>query len=240
MWTANPAVVRAALILLCFAVPTAVIAQETDWATTPPDPDTPQGENMDVPEGWEWRLDHPTEDFELIAEGDPSKSEVLFVNMTPGWHIATGPALILYHPALTASGTYRARAVYHLFPPAERNEAFGIFVGGQNLDSEDQTYLYFLIRKSGEYLVKLRMGESTVIVEEWTEHSAIVPHTGESEGSVENSISVEVGEDSVEFFVNDEMVTSLLRGELPVEGHVGLRVNHALNVHVSDLGVEQL
>lgn len=101
---------RAALALLVVFYPASLLAQEV----SPPDPATPQGENLAVPEGWKWRLDHPIENFEFIAEGEPSKSEVFFVNMTPGWHISTGPALILYHPGLTASGTYRAHATYHL------------------------------------------------------------------------------------------------------------------------------
>ncbi len=218
-------------------------AQDTadvDWSTVAPDPATPQGENLAVPEGWNFRLDRPNPDTRLVTGEDVGHANIRFVNMTPGWHITTGPAVILYHPALTATDAFRAEAEFHLFPPGDRNEAFGIFIGGTDLDADDQSYLYFLIRKTGEFLIKRRAGESTSVVRDWAAHSAIVPSTAETTGSVANVLAIEVESDALTFFVNGEEVASMPREDLPVEGHVGLRVNHALNVHVSDLTVVPL
>ncbi len=39
--------------------------------------------------------------------------------------------------------------------------------------------------------------------------------------------------------MNGEKVASLPRGQLNVDGIVGLRVNHGLDVHVSELSVER-
>ncbi len=215
-------------------------AAQTDWSTVRPHPASPQGENLAVPQGWEWRLDRPNPNARLIAGTEPPDADVRFVNMTPGWHITTGPAVILYHPALSAEGSFRAQAQYHLFPPGDRNEAFGLFVGGTDLSGEDQSYLYFLIRKTGEFLVKRRHGDSTSVVHEWTAHPAIVPYASETTGTATNVLAVEAGADSLTFFVNEEVVATVPRGELPADGLVGLRVNHALNVHVSDLNVAEL
>lgn len=229
-------------ILLAFSLAVSIpaTAQEAptiDWVHVRPDAATPQGENLAVPKGWSFRLDRPNADVELISDGNPGHSNIYFVNMTPGWHITTGPAAILYHPALRAEGKYRAEAKIHLFPPGERNEAFGIFVGGTNLDADDQSYLYFLIRKTGDFLIKRRSGASTSVVKEWTANPAIMPYTSDAEGSVGNVLALESGDDDLTFFVNGEQVARVPRGDLPVDGLVGLRVNHALNVHVEDLKV---
>lgn len=231
------------LLVLVFVLPSAAqeMSDADSAAATPPDPAVPQGENHAVPDGWLFRLDRPSPDTRLVtADEEVGHINIHFVNMTPGWHITTGPAAILYHPALTATGDFRAEVEIHLFEPGERNEAFGIFIGGSALDADEQSYLYFLIRKTGEFLVKRRDGASTSTVKDWTSHPAIVPFTDETEGTATNVLAVESGPEQLRFFVNDAEVAAVPRGELPVDGLVGMRVNHALNLHVSDLSVEPL
>ena len=52
-----------------------------------------------------------------------------------------------------------------------------------------------------------------------------------------NVLAVEVGAQSVDFFVNGAKVATVPRAGLATDGIVGLRVNHALNVHVSAITV---
>jgi hypothetical protein len=203
--------------------------------STRPDPSTPIGENLQVPLGWSVRLDQPDES---VTVGSTEESDIYFVSMTPGWHITTGPRAILYHPASMAEGSFTARAGIHLFPPGSRNEGFGLFLGGSDLDSDEQQYLYFLIRRSGEFLVKQRSGDTTEEVLPWTRHDAILAYTASSEGTVHNVLEVEASESQLRFVVNGSEVARMPRGDLPVDGIVGLRVNHALNLHVDDFGVE--
>lgn len=205
-----------------------------------PDPEAPRGENLAVPEGWRFRLDSPSEDAELVAAEEPASGNVRFVNMTPGWHVTTGPRVILYHPAARAEGDFRATATMHLFAPGQRNEAYGLFIGGRELQSPDQRYLYFLIRRSGDYLVKLRDGGSTREIVGWTSHDAVVPFTEDTEETATNTLSVTARGDSLHFSVNGTEVTSLAREGLPVDGRVGWRINHALDLHVSDFAIEEL
>ena len=225
------------IALVAFAA--SAMAQTNESAAVP-DPGVPQGENMKVPEGWKLRLDKPSDEVKLVSEEDPSHSNIFFVNMTPGWHITTGPAAILYHPALKATGDFRAKATLHLFPPGERNEAYGLFIGGQGLEGGEQSYLYFVLRKTGEYLVKRRDGSETSVVKNWTAHPSIVPSTAETSGSVKNDIAVEAHSETIRFFVNGELVAETDREGMPADGVVGLRVNHHLNLHVSDLSVSPL
>lgn len=201
-----------------------------------PDPENPSGENNAVPEDWMVRLDRPNPDAVIGADSD--SSDIFFVNMTPGWHITSGPSAIYYHPASTAEGTYMASIDVHLFDPGERNEAFGLIMGGENLDAPDQAYDYFLIRNSGEYLIKRRRGDQTEVIKDWTPHESINTYTAESESSVLNNLAVNVSGDMVDFMINGEIVNSFPLADIKTNGLFGLRINHALNLHVSDISVE--
>jgi hypothetical protein len=184
-------------------------------------------QELERPADWKLRFDRPAPD-----------SAVYFVSMPPGWHITTGPAGILYDPSVTAKDEYRVRSEIFLFP-GERREGFGIFVGGENLESDSQSYLYFLIRKDGRYLIKHRAGSETHVIVPWTAHEAIVKHEG-GEETAKNELGIECGSEIVDFFVNGEKVNSLPRSQTNVDGIVGLRVNHSLNLHVTDLSVAAL
>lgn len=203
-----------------------------------PDPQNPVPENMAIPSEWEVRLDNP--DRDVTISSDPDSADIFFVNMKPGWHITTGPRAIFWHPASTGEGTYRAHTRIHLFDPEGRNEAFGLFFGGKNLKKENQTYTYFLLRNSGEYLIKKRIGNETEMVKGWTKSDTMVQYTDTTETSVANSLSVEVGDEEVRFFVNGEKIDAIPKDQVDIEGFVGLRVNHRLDLHIEDFGVVEL
>lgn len=184
------------------------------------------GQQAAIPEGWRMRLDR--------ANGDPAA--VKFVTMGSGWHVTTGPAAIFYRPETVASGEFRAQATLVLTKPSEHPEAFGLFVGGKNLDRDDQSYLYFLVRQDGKFLIKHRTGAETHTILEWTAHSAVEkPQAG---GSAKNTLAVEAGKDEVRFLVNGQQVAALPRAQADCDGVVGLRINHRLDVHVAELTLE--
>ena len=201
-----------------------------------PDPENPaENPEGELPPDWMWRFDRAGE--YTVGGGEQDSVDTWFVTMTPGWHITTAPAGIFYHPAHTAEGAYTASAKIHLFPPGNRNEGYGILVGGSDLQGPGQEYLYFLIRRSGEYLVKLRRGSETEELIGWTPHEAIVAFTEETETTATNTLAVRMEGDMVTFLVNETEVASLPQGELPTDGLVGLRMNHSVNVHVSEFAV---
>ena len=208
-----------AVVLLAFLAGTPLLAQESSPKVAP---------------AWKLRADHGTSTVVADAQLDATRSDtVRLVTMPPGWHITTGPAVITWDPAWQASGTYRVELESFLFP-GERQEGYGLFVGGTDLEGEGQTYLYVLLRKNGQLLVKQRRGANTPTLVPWTAHPAIVPQT---EGTAKNVLAVEVTGDSVHVFVNDQQVTALAKTGLPTDGQVGLRVNHALNLHVTRVDI---
>ena len=191
-------------------------------------------EEQTVPPNWSFRADRSDEEYVVGAD---STADIFFVTMTPGWHVTSGPAGIYYHPASTAAGDFTATTEIFLFDPGSRREAFGLFVGGQDLDGSDQAYTYFLIRQGGEYLIKERTGDETRVISNWTAHPAILSHTGGPDDTALNKLSVQASGDEVEFMVNDQSVATLPRADVMTDGIVGLRVNHGLNLHISDLQV---
>ncbi|HUH12744.1 MAG TPA: hypothetical protein VMK65_06520 [Longimicrobiales bacterium] len=183
------------------------------------------------PTGWEARLDRPDRG---------SRDDVQFVTMAPGWHVTTGPATILYDATRTASAPYRVEAEMHLFDPGQRREGFGIFIGGRDLEGEGQAYTYFLLRQDGRFLIKRRAGEETPTVVDWTEEPAIAAWAEREEGetSVANTLAVDVGTDEVVFSVNGTEVARVPASSVDRDGVAGLRVNHALDLHVARFDIQ--
>ena len=223
---------KTALVLL------SVLVSPLAAADTParPDPQHPVGDNLQVPPDWNVRLDSP--DPAVTVGADAETADIFFVSMTPGWHITTGPRAIFHHPGSIAQGQYRAEAKIHLFDPGERREAIGLFIGGRDLEGAEPSYDYFVIRNSGEFLIKRRAGAETSELHPWTPHAAIVTHGPETEGTATNVLGVSVEAETVRFLINAQEVARLPRSAVQTDGLVGFRVNHHLNLHISTLTVE--
>lgn len=189
-------------------------------------------QDLERPDGWQVRFDNP---------GASETDLEMFVEMPPGWHVTTGPAGIFWSPENTASGDFRAEMEVFLFDPQGRREAFGMFVGGVELQGGGQEYTYFLLRDGGQYIIKRREGSEAPTVRPWTTHEAIVGYADRGDAATaKNVLAIEADGETVRFFVNDAEVAALSRSDVPVDGIYGFRVNHALNVHVSRLEVTPL
>ena len=177
-----------------------------------------------MPQGWLVRLDAPAATPDMAS----------FSTMSPGWHVTTGRgAGIFWQPSMNATGEYRLESTIHLMKPAAHPEAFGVFIGGRQLQAEGQQYLYFLVRQNGQYLIKRRDGAKTENVAGWTAHEAIP--AAAAEGSTRYDLAVEVGAEEVAFTVNGVTVHTMPKGDLSTDGVAGLRINHRLDVHVESL-----
>jgi len=178
-----------------------------------------------LPAGWKGRLDG----------GGASMAGVKMTPMGGGVHIMSGPAGIYYRPADKPTGEFAASATFTQMERAEHPEAYGIFIGGANLDGASQKYTYFLVRQDGKFLIKRRAGNDTPTVVDWTDSTAI--RKPDSSGKMSNTLTVEVGREKVRFLVNGTEVTSTDTSKVDAAGIAGLRVNHNLNVHVEGFSV---
>src|SRR3954447_20126036 len=150
--------------------------------------------------------------------------------MAGGMHFPSGPAGIYYKPADKATGAYEAHATFNQLEKAAHPEAYGLFIGGTDLDAPGQKYTYFIVRQDGKYMIKRRNGADTPTVVDWTDSAAI--KKADSSGKMSNTLAVEVAKDKVRFLVNGTEVTSVDAAKVDTAGTAGLRVNHNLNLHV--------
>jgi len=179
-----------------------------------------------LPSGWKGRLD----------SGDKTLAGVKATQMGGGVHFMTGPAGIYYKPADKPAGAYEARATFTQMEPAAHPEAYGLFIGGANLDAATQKYTYFIVRQDGKYMIKRRNGNDTPTVVDWTDSPAI--KKADSSGKMSNTLSIDVGKDKVRFLVNGTEVQSVDAAKVDTAGTPGLRVNHNLNLHVEGFAVK--
>jgi hypothetical protein len=143
----------------------------------------------------------------------------------------------LYREADAAHGAYTVTATFSQTEGPRHSEAYGLILGGSNLQDDDQRYSYFLIRGNGQFLVKNRNGSNTSSVGgSWTTHSAI--QAQDATGKCSNTLLVEVGESQVRFLVNGEEVYAGPIDQFQTEGIAGIRVNHNLDLHIGGFAVE--
>ena len=188
-------------------------------------------QDLKRPATWKLRLDSGQHAVDSTLE---------YVSMPPGWHVTTNRhAGIFYDPAWQAGSSYRVQSTIFLFPNSEL-EGYGLFVGGSDLAGPEQSYLCFLLRKDGKFIVKRRAGASVRELMPWTEDSAIVKQTGAGDKPVKNVLTLEATGRTVRFLVNGKSVTRQPIEVERVNGQVGLRVNYGINVHVTDVKIEPL
>lgn len=179
------------------------------------------GHGVEVPGYWA-RLDDPSH----VGKG------LKFVPMNDGMHVTTGQAAgIFWDPDNQGSAKYTVSARFTLARVPATQEAFGLFIGGQNLSEDSQQYTYYLIRPDGSYSIRRRMGAKTTAVTDWTKSPAVMPASG---GKMSNELSIQVAGDSVIFMANGKQVAKHPAKAVDTEGAVGLRVNHNLDVQIDD------
>ena len=190
------------------------------------DPDKKVAGGGALPSGWKGRLD----------SGDKSLAGVKASQMDGGVHFMTGPAGIYYKPADKGTGAYETHATFTQMEPAAHPEAYGLFIGGADLDGAGQKYTYFIVRQDGKFMIKRRAGAETPTVADWTDSAAI--KKPDSSGKMSNTLAIDVGKDKVRFLVNGTEVTSVDASKVDTAGIPGLRVTHNLNHHVEGVAVK--
>ena len=112
--------------------------------------------------------------YTAVTDDSTAKLTSVRYAMTGGnWDVTTGPAHIIYAAKDTARGTYTATATFGQLEAPRHPEAYGIIVGGKDLESPNRTYTYFLVRGNGMFLVKTRQGKDTKDVIAWTANPAV-------------------------------------------------------------------
>ena len=209
------------LTALAFALPLALGAQDATKKVAD------GGVKAD---GWQARVDRASDKIE----------DAKFVSMGSGFHITSGPAAIYWNPANAAKGTYSVKASLTQTKAPEHREAYGIFVGGDDLTDASQSYLYMVVAGTGEFTIKHRAGAQTHTLVDWTKNAAV--KAADASGKATNEVAIEVGASEVRFLVNGTEVHKAPKSGMlsAVDGQAGLRVNHNLDVHVGSFSVTKM
>ena len=176
-----------------------------------------------LPNGWHLRTDSPKESPDAISFGATAS----------GMHVTAGRSHAIYwNDANNATGTFTISGTFTQTkaPAMGHPEAYGIFWGGAELTGDKVTYLYFVIRGDGKYLVVHRADAITThIITPWTTSPAI--NAQDATGKQVNHLEVRAGTDSVRFFANGKAVAAYDSG-VATPGIYGFRVGHALDIVV--------
>ena len=166
-----------------------------------------------------------------------------------GFHVTTGPAVTYWNPANKASGDYTVSATFYEPKFMNLNDhphPYGIVIGGNDLGTDQQSYLYCATYGNGTYIVRgfgpapFQMGGRAPIAD---------PAVNKAAGPgapVTQKIAITVKGDKVMCTINDKTVAtydkSLLvtAGKLKsTDGVYGIRFAHNTDAIVTDLKVEK-
>lgn len=182
-------------------------------------PDRAEGQALQQPDGWHTRAER-------------------FVAMPPGFHITTNPSVLFYHPDARAAGEFAVESEGFLFQGDSPN-AYGVFIGGRNLDGDDAAWTSFEIAHDGTWVVRERRADETgaaVVTAVAGPAAGPVAVPGE-EVTAKNVLSISADDEAVVFRLNGELIASLPRTDLAVDGIVGFRVGADLNLHLTTLSI---
>lgn len=184
-----------------------------------------------LPAGWMMRFDTPRGNRPM-----PAPTSVSFVTMGGGYHVNSGPAAIYYNTKDVGSGVYSVSATFKQ-SKSMQHEAFGIFIGGSQLQDSAQNYLYFVIKPfDGSVLISHRNGaKNTPVFPEAPSPDAAINRDSPTDGSATNTLMIHVARDTVHFLINGKLFKALAKTQLDgasTEGQAGLRINHNIDMHI--------
>ncbi len=185
-----------------------------------------------APAGWQMRVDQSTN-----AADPDDVPDVSFPEVSDGFRVNTGPAVTLWNPDNTASGSFTLKGTFTMHEPSRHANYYGLVYGGGDLAGSGQNYLYFLVAQNGTFILKHRANDETVhdIVGR-TEHDAIA--TPGDDGKSVNELEVRVGGDELTLLVNGTVVHTQEHAGMAsrTDGIFGVRINHRIpGVTVSGL-----
>ena len=228
---------RPVLAAVLFLTPTALHAQAQSEVSR-----TVQGGGISVP-GWTGKIDANEEktgatlnSAKLAKEGDMLK-------------VTTGPAVAYWNPANTATGNYTVSATFN--EPKYMNlnshpHPYGIFIGGADLGTAQQSYLYCAAYGDGRYIVHGFGPDAFQMNSRRGDPSPAVNKAAGKDEPVTQKIALSVKGDKVECAINGTTVASydksavVTSGKLKsTDGVYGLRFAHNTDVTVTGLSLKK-
>jgi hypothetical protein len=213
------------------AVPAISAAQDASRAVA--------GGGISAP-GWMGKID--AREAQNGAKLEDSK----LVTMGQGLHVTTGPAVVYWNPANTASGNYTVEATFserEFMALNDHAHPYGIIIGGNDMGTDNQSYLYcaaygngnFIVRGFGPAPFQLNGGRQG-------QASEAVNKAAAKGQPVTQKIAIRVSADKVECLINDKVAGTFAKADVVAAGKLkstdglyGLRFGHNTDAHVAGL-----
>jgi hypothetical protein len=225
--TSRPAVALAALLL---GAPAAALAQDTSRAVA--------GGGVSVA-GWTGRVDANE------AKNGQTLQNAKFEKMGDGMHVTTGPSVTYWNPANKASGNYTVKATFRepkFMALNNHPHPYGIVIGGNDLGTDKESYLYCAAYGNGTFIVRGFGPEPFQVNGRRGEPNAAIKKASAPGETVTQEIAMSVKGDKVECAVNGTVVGSYNKADLVTAGKLkstnglyGIRFGHNTEAHVSGL-----
>lgn len=170
----------------------------------------------------------------LLDAGSTDPGQFTVTDTADVVRFTTGPAGVAWRPQdEVIPGDIWVEGTLHLYgAPIGYREGYGIFVGGQDMGSATISYVYLMVRATGEFTIRRRRGGTTEALVEWTSHATVQRVTDDGDEPV-NTLAVLVRGADTEFLVNGTVVFRMDTAEIDLHGLTGLRINHRLDVGVT-------
>ena len=162
-------------------------------------------------------------------------------------HVTTGPAVAYWHPSNRASGDYTVKATFNEPQYMNLNDhphPYGLFVGGNDMGTAGQSYLYCAANGNGSFIVRGFGPAAFQMNGRRGEVNAAVNKAAAKGSPVSNDIAISVAGDRVQCAINGTVVATYSKADLvgmgklkSTDGVYGIRFAHNTEGLVSGLTV---
>src|SRR5215207_112088 len=161
--------------------------------------------------------------------------------------VTTGPALAYWQPSNVAAGNYTVKATFTEEKYMSLNNhphPYGLFIGGSDMGTDTQSYLYCMAYGDGRFIVRGFSGDSTFRLNGRGEPNAAINKASGVGASVTQEIALSVKGDKIECAINGQVVGSYDKsaaiGEKKLkstDGVYGIRFGHNTDAVVKGLAL---
>ena len=165
--------------------------------------------------GWQGRID-PSE-----AQDGQKLENAKLEQRGDSLLVTTGPATIYWNPANTATGNYTISATFT--EPQYQNvndhpHPYGLFIGGNDMGTDNQSYLYCSAYGNGKFIVRGFGPQSFQMNGGRGEDNAAVNKAAGKNQPVTQKIAMAVQGDNVTCSINDKVVATYPKSQLVTAG----------------------
>jgi hypothetical protein len=160
-------------------------------------------------------------------------------------HVTTGPAVAYWNPTNVATGNYTVKATFteeKFMGLNNHPHPYGVFIGGTDMGTDTQSYLYCTAYGNGRFIVRGFSGDATFQMNGRGEENAAIHKASGVGASVTQEIALSVKGDKVECAINGQVVGSYDKSALVGQGKLkstdgvyGIRFGHNTDAVVKGL-----